>query len=76
MKMPAEVAKMQTPGERQFGVIDVIISAGGGMKVTRGTSYLRAPTRMHDEKFPLAILGAKINTQMSSNIEDQENTKN
>jgi hypothetical protein len=53
MPMPDEVKHMQRPGSRNFGVIDVIITAGDGRKVTTGTTYLKAPQRLADENYPL-----------------------
>lgn len=48
MEMPECVSAMQKPGGRKFGVIDVIITAGYGNKITTGTSYLKRPQRLKD----------------------------
>jgi hypothetical protein len=53
MQMPAQVCNMQEPGGKEFGVIDVVISAGDGRKVTSGAGYLKAPQRLLDTNFPL-----------------------
>jgi hypothetical protein len=53
MQMPAQVSDMQEPGSKEFGVIDVVISAGDGKKVTSGATYLKAPQRLLDTNFPL-----------------------
>lgn len=53
MAMPHEVRTMQSPGGRKLGIIDVIITAGNGRKVTSGAAYLKAPQRFDDENFPL-----------------------
>lgn len=53
MQMPRQVHDMQLPGGRNFGVIDVIISAGEGKKTTAGAGYLKAPQRLIDDNFPL-----------------------
>jgi hypothetical protein len=53
MQMPAEVDSMQEPGSKEFGIIDVVISAGDGKKVTSGAGYLKAPQRLLDSNFPL-----------------------
>ncbi|KAF1851389.1 uncharacterized protein K460DRAFT_273943 [Cucurbitaria berberidis CBS 394.84] len=55
MQMPAQVREMQKPDGRQFGVIDLVISAGNGRKVTSGTSYLKAPQRLADENYPFSF---------------------
>jgi hypothetical protein len=52
-QMPAQVSGMQEPGSKDFGVIDVVISAGDGRKVTSGAGYLKAPQRLLDTNFPL-----------------------
>jgi hypothetical protein len=53
MPMPDEVKHIPKPGGRNFGVIDIIITAGDGRKVTTGTTYLKAPQRLVDENYPL-----------------------
>lgn len=55
MQIPEQVQGFQTPGGRKFGVIDVIITAGTGRKITSGTSYLKAPQRLEDQHFAFAI---------------------
>ncbi|KAJ4366302.1 hypothetical protein N0V83_007938 [Neocucurbitaria cava] len=65
MQMPAQVGGMQKPNGRRFGVIDVVISAGNGRKVTSGTSYLKAPQRLIDENYPLQV--EKIIVEEKSN---------
>jgi len=56
-KMPDQMLEWQKPGCRHFGVIDVVITAGEGRKVTSGATYLTRPQRFTDENFPLANLG-------------------
>jgi hypothetical protein len=55
MEMPDQVSNMQGSGGKNFGIIDVVISAGDGRKVTSGAGYLKAPRRLKDENFPLRI---------------------
>jgi hypothetical protein len=55
MQMPDQVGSMQGSGGKNFGIIDVVISAGDGRKVTSGAGYLKAPQRLMDENFPLRI---------------------
>jgi hypothetical protein len=55
MPMPEQVKSMQKPGGKKFGIVDVVITAGGGKKLTTGTCYLRAPQRFFDENFPLRV---------------------
>ena len=52
MQMPDQVHNMQKPGGKTFGIIDVIITAGEGRKLTSGVGYLKAPKRMVDESYP------------------------
>jgi hypothetical protein len=51
MDMPESVPAMQKPGGRKFGVMDVIITAGYGNKITTGTSYLKRPQRLKDSNY-------------------------
>lgn len=53
MGMPDDIRSLQLPGSRNFGVVDVVITAGDGRKVTSGAAYLKAPQRFPDESFPL-----------------------
>jgi hypothetical protein len=62
MEMPQSVKYMQKPGGRKFGVLDVVITAGFGNKVTTGTNYLRRPQRLKDTNFA-------VRTQISSEDE-------
>ncbi|KAJ4375619.1 hypothetical protein N0V86_007152 [Didymella sp. IMI 355093] len=62
MEMPQSVKYMQKPGGRKFGVLDVVITAGFGNKVTMGTSYLRRPQRLKDTSFA-------VRTEISSEDE-------
>ncbi|CAI9630284.1 unnamed protein product [Alternaria burnsii] len=52
MQMPDQVRNMQRPGGKTFGIIDVIITAGEGRKLTSGVGYLKAPKRMVDGSYP------------------------
>jgi hypothetical protein len=56
-RMPDQVVAWQKPGCRHFGVIDVVITAGEGRKVTSGATYLTRPQRFTDENFPLSNVG-------------------
>jgi hypothetical protein len=56
MQIPTQVHDMQKSADRQFGTVDVVITAGEGKKLTSGKSYLKAPQRLADRNFPL-ILG-------------------
>jgi hypothetical protein len=53
MRMPDQIQSIQESTSRSFGIIDVVITAGEGRKVTSGTTYLRKPQRLTDENFPL-----------------------
>ncbi|KAF2820671.1 hypothetical protein CC86DRAFT_116487 [Ophiobolus disseminans] len=55
MRMPAEVKCLQRLDGKAFGVVDVVITAGYGRKVTSGTAYLKAPQRLSDENYPLQL---------------------
>ncbi|KAJ4309673.1 hypothetical protein N0V94_008823 [Neodidymelliopsis sp. IMI 364377] len=51
MQMPECVKHLQKPGGRKFGIVDVVITAGTGSKLTTGTSYLKRPQRLRDPSF-------------------------
>lgn len=51
MQMPEIVKTMHKPGGRKFGVVDVIITAGMGSKLTTGASYLKTPQRLKDPNY-------------------------
>ena len=51
MQMPQCVLNMQKPGGRKFGVVDVVITAGVGNKLTTGTNYLKSPQRLNDSNY-------------------------
>ncbi|KAF2627642.1 hypothetical protein BU25DRAFT_448545 [Macroventuria anomochaeta] len=51
MQMPECVGNMQKPGGRKFGVVDVVITAGIGSKLTTGTNYLKRPQRLKDSNY-------------------------
>lgn len=51
MSMPQQVGKMHDRDGRSFGVIDVVITAGEGRKVTSGTTYLKHPQRLSDPTY-------------------------
>ena len=51
MQMPERVKDMQKPGGRKFGVLDVVITAGVGSKLTTGTNYLKSPQRLKDSNY-------------------------
>ncbi|CAO2658042.1 Nn.00g073020.m01.CDS01 [Neocucurbitaria sp. VM-36] len=70
MQMPAQVRVMQKPNGRRFGVVDVVISAGYGRKVTSGTTYLKAPQRLADANYPLQV--RKIDLLKQSNVARNE----
>jgi hypothetical protein len=61
MQMPEQVRSMQKPGGKTFGIIDVVVTAGEGRKLTSGVGYLKAPKRMIDESY-LFVPGADGNT--------------
>lgn len=75
MPMPEQVNNMQKPGCKHFGVIDVVISAGDGRKITSGTSYLKAPQRLADENFPLTAgindISRQLRTQDAASEVDE-----
>jgi hypothetical protein len=56
MQLPDQAKSMQRPGSKAFGVVDVVITAGYGRKVTSGTGYLKAPQRLTDENFPVRVV--------------------
>ncbi|KAL1599257.1 hypothetical protein SLS59_006274 [Nothophoma quercina] len=51
MRMPDAVTNMQKPGGRKFGIVDVLITAGTGNKLTTGTNYLKKPQRLRDPTY-------------------------
>ncbi|KAJ8111206.1 hypothetical protein OPT61_g6151 [Boeremia exigua] len=51
MQIPSCVMTMQKPGGRKFGVVDVVITAGTGNKITAGANYLQSPQRLKDSSF-------------------------
>ncbi|KAF1356079.1 hypothetical protein EJ07DRAFT_130015 [Lizonia empirigonia] len=51
MQMPEIVKNMHKPGGRKFGVVDVIITAGVGSKLTTGANYLKTPQRLRDPNY-------------------------
>ncbi|KAL1795296.1 hypothetical protein ACET3X_007112 [Alternaria dauci] len=55
IQMPNQVRNMQTPGGKTFGIIDVVVTAGEGRKLTSGVGYLKAPKRMVDESYPFVL---------------------
>ncbi|KAF3032023.1 hypothetical protein E8E12_000807 [Didymella heteroderae] len=62
MEMPEGVKPMQKPGGRKFGVVDVLITAGYGNKLTTGTNYLKRPQRLRDSNYA-------VRTEISSDDE-------
>jgi hypothetical protein len=60
-QMPEQVHSMQKPGGKAFGIIDVVVTAGEGRKLTSGVGYLKAPKRMIDESYPF-VFGADDTT--------------
>ncbi|KAI9777536.1 MAG: hypothetical protein M1839_008830 [Geoglossum umbratile] len=65
VEMPAKLENMQKPGTQKFGVMDVVISMG---KVgVRETSYLRAPQRSLDPRYPSFSEGSKEVRKNSEN---------
>ncbi|KAL6705924.1 hypothetical protein ACN47E_006203 [Coniothyrium glycines] len=67
MDMPQQVEEMQILGGRQFGVIDVVISAGTGKKITSGMGYLKAPQRLMDRRF---LSSTNIDGSLKSPVHD------
>jgi hypothetical protein len=63
MQMPDQAKNMQKHGSRTFGVMDVVITAGDGRKVTSGAGYLKAPQRLNDENFPIRVVPNDIEVQ-------------
>jgi hypothetical protein len=51
MQMSEAVNRLQNPGGRRFGVIDVVITAGDGKKLNNGMSYLKTPMRIADQRY-------------------------
>jgi hypothetical protein len=70
MQMPEQLKYSQDPGKKTFGVIDVIVTAGTGKKVTSGTRYLNRPERLRDACFSLAA--EYIDEQIQSEEADGE----
>ena len=58
MQMPERVKDMQKPGGRKFGVVDVVITAGLGSKLTTGTNYLKSPQRLKDSNYAVRAKGS------------------
>ncbi|KAJ4337324.1 hypothetical protein N0V95_008373 [Ascochyta clinopodiicola] len=53
MHMPETVIDMQKPGGRKLGVVDVVITAGIGSKLTNGINYLKSPQRLKDSDYTI-----------------------
>lgn len=51
MEMSEAVERLQKPGGRRFGVIDVVVTAGSGKKLNNGMSYLKKPMRLVDKRY-------------------------
>ena len=51
MQMSKAVERLQKPGGRRFGIVDVMITAGDGKKLNNGMSYLKTPMRIVDERY-------------------------
>ncbi|KAJ4988128.1 hypothetical protein SVAN01_06380 [Stagonosporopsis vannaccii] len=66
MQAPASVVNLQKPGGKRFGVVDVIITAGTGNKLTTGMSYLKRPQRLKDSKYA-------VRTEIESELESNTN---
>lgn len=48
MQMPEDVMRMQDRSSRNFGLVDVVITAGSGHK---NKHYLRSPARLEDQRY-------------------------
>jgi hypothetical protein len=73
MQMPEQVISMQKANSRTFGVVDVVITAGDGRKVTSGAGYLKAPQRLMDENFPEPVVSAGAGEKAHSTNPDGVN---
>jgi hypothetical protein len=73
MQMPDQVKGMQRAGSRAFGVVDVVITAGDGRKVTSGAGYLKAPQRLMDENFPETVVSYGAADQAHLTGQDEMN---
>ncbi|KAF2713532.1 hypothetical protein K504DRAFT_498342 [Pleomassaria siparia CBS 279.74] len=51
MPMSDTVESLQQPGGRQFGIVDVVITAGDGRKLNDGAAYLKKPQRLSDARY-------------------------
>ncbi|KAF2796127.1 hypothetical protein K505DRAFT_359587 [Melanomma pulvis-pyrius CBS 109.77] len=51
MEMPEAIERLQKPGGRRFGVIDVVVTAGSGKKLNNGMPYLKNPMRLVDKRY-------------------------
>ena len=51
---PPCIVNLQKPGDKTFGVVDVIITAGKGKKpIAKGTRYLKRPQKLSDPSYTL-----------------------
>lgn len=57
--MPKEVDDLQKPGELNFGIIDVVLTAGTGRKDDPDTGYIEEPARMRVSELRSDVLGEK-----------------
>jgi hypothetical protein len=64
MHTPEQISGMQKPGGMLFGIIDLVISAGDGRKITSGAGYLKSPQRLVDETFPFVARSGIIANEL------------
>ncbi|KAF2112093.1 hypothetical protein BDV96DRAFT_602548 [Lophiotrema nucula] len=74
MTMPEAVNHMQKLGGRNFGIIDVVITAGSGRKADGKThaQYLHEPLRLIDEEFKVRKVKAESSDEMYDIPEEEE----
>lgn len=74
MEMPECVKTMQKPGGRKFGVVDVVITAGFGNKLTTGTNYLKRPQRLKDSNYAVRTEIRSDDEATAAEPDDSQNT--
>lgn len=74
MEMPECVKAMQKPGGRKFGVVDVVITAGFGNKLTTGANYLKRPQRLKDPNYAVRTEIRSDNEAVAAESDNPQDT--
>ncbi|KAF9692089.1 hypothetical protein EKO04_009951 [Ascochyta lentis] len=72
MQMPETIKDMQKPGGRKFGVVDVVITAGMGSKLTTGINYLKSPQRLKDSDYTVRTKTRMTNEASTSELDQTQ----